>query len=441
MNRQAPRALLTLLVVATCQVVTRVRDPPTWLPVALGSALAAIALWWALAERRAPQVGGRSRAMAFVLRLAPVASVVFSIAERRRLLLAAPDWLLGLLAFGALLSALSFLGSRAVWLSVGCAVLAGIALRLFDFAVVPIDPQRADMIPLVLSAFDRLAHGQCPYGMYEMPWRVPLTYLPLTWLSFVPAILAGVDPRWSSTVSELAFLALLVHVGGGRRTPESVLLLFAAWFAASSLVASDALTAMPVQSLALGATAGLVAVRSRAAPLAVGFALATTPLAGALVALVSIRWWCDGPKALARRLAEATAIATLLVLPWVLWSPAAFVAGPVRWFNDLAGFPRQTWLASHAWARVAGFTGVFWTHGWERLLRPVQAVLVLALAAGYARTRSRLAEGDEPSAWVGACVATLLALLLFNVIVWPYLYESASALALVAVAVSEPRRA
>jgi len=265
---------------------------------------------------------------------------------------------------------------------------------------------------------------------------VPLTYLPLTWTAFGPAVLSGIDPRWTSTVSELALFALLVRVAGGARKPTSapLLVLFAAWFPASSLVTSDALTAMPVQLLALGAAAALVATRASVAPVAVGLSMATTPLAGALLPLVSLYWWTDGPRALLRRVAVALGTAAALILPWMVCGPRAFLAGTVQWFGELDGFPRRTWETTHAWAHIAGFTGVFWTLGWERLLRPAQALVVLGVALGW-RAYGRNAQSGSGSAWLGAAVATLLGFTLLNVIVWPYLYEPAAVLALAAVAV------
>jgi hypothetical protein len=269
-----------------------------------------------------------------------------------------------------------------------------------------------------------------------MPWEVPLTYLPLTWLSFAPAVLAGVDLRWTSTACELALFAVLLRTAGGPRNAASapVSLLFAAWFPASTLVASDTLTTMPVQSLALGASMALVAIGSRAAPVAVGLALATTPLAVPLLPLVLLRWWQNGTRSAVRKIAVAAAVAAVVVLPWAMWSPHEFWGGTFRWFNDLDGFPRRM---SQAWVQVAGFTGTFWRLGWQRMLRPVQGALVLAVAGLYAR-RSRGGH-SEGSDWLGAAAATLLAFLLFNVIAWPYLYEPVAVLALAAVAVRARR--
>ena len=198
------------------------------------------------------------------------------------------------------------------------------------------------------------------------------------------------------------------------------------------MIASDTLTAMPVQSLAVGASAALVVSGSRRAPVALGLALATTPLTGALLPLVALHWSREGWDTLARRLGVAFAIAAVCLVPWIVWSPRGFWDGPVTWFNRIDGFPRRSWEGSHIWEHVPGFTGLFWRLGLERLLRPIQIALVAGIVRLVAR-RSRAANADG---LIGAMVATLLAFLLFNIIIWPYLYEPAVALAFAAVAMA-----
>jgi hypothetical protein len=429
--------LVTMVAVVACQVVMRGPVAPG-LALALAAMLAAIACAWLMTSRvqgpRSSLGAIGARIAPIVLPVAPALSVVFSLLERRQMLPFAPDWLLVILAFGGLLAACALLPRAPASLVAAGALAAGLGLRLFDFAVIPIDPRRADMVPLVLAALDNLMHGHSPYATYQMPWPVPLTYLPLTWLSYAPALLAGIDPRWTSTACELSLFAVLLVIAGGPRKASSrpLVLLFAAWFPASSLIASDALTAMPVQSLALGASAAMLVSGARRAPLALGLALTTTPLAGALLPLVVLRWSQDGRAALMRRLGVTVAVAAACLLPWILWSPRGFWDGPVTWFNRLDGFPRRSWESSHVWEHVPGFTGLFWRLGLEHLLRPVQ----IAFVAGVVIVHARLATSSEADGLAGAMVATLLAFLLFNVIIWPYLYEPAVALAFVSLAMA-----
>ena len=233
--------LVTMLAVVTCQVVMHGPVAPG-LALALGALLAGVAIVWLVispAEGSRADAGWRrlpaaiaARVGPAVLAAAPALSVAWSLVERRRMLLFAPDWLLVLMAFGGLLAACAVLPRAPVVLVAAGALVAGLGLRIFDFAVIPIDPRRADMIPLLLAALDNLLHGHGPYATYSLPWPVPLTYLPLTWASYLPARLAGVDPRWTSTACELTLFGVLLSAAGGPRAPSirPLVLLFAAWF-------------------------------------------------------------------------------------------------------------------------------------------------------------------------------------------------------------------
>ena len=100
------------------------------------------------------------------------------------------------------------------------------------------------------------------------------------------------------------------------------------------------------------------------------------------------------PRAGDRYLRESS---ELLILPWVLWSPATFVDGVFLWFNDIDKFPRAKWLENRAWLVHPGLAGLFWTMHAERLLKPLQAIFVAGLAVLYARRTA--AAGPRAPRW------------------------------------------
>jgi hypothetical protein len=129
-------------------------------------------------------------------------------------------------------------------------------------------------------------------------------------------------------------------------------------------------------------------------------------------------------------------VAAILIAPWVFTAPRAFFDGVVLWFNDLDRFPRAKWVESRAWAVNPGFAGVFWTLGLERWLKPIQLALVSGLAVLFARRTAAVG----PRGLLGPqLVGTLLVFLLFNPVVWGYLWEAAVALSLVALAACRKR--
>jgi hypothetical protein len=105
----------------------------------------------------------------------------------------------------------------------------------------------------------------------------------------------------------------------------------------------------------------------------------------------------------------------------------------LQWFNNNDIYPRLRWEMDHTWARQTGFSGIFWRRGLEGLLKPIQAGLLAGLLALFW--------------WWGAqarqlaplvCAAGLL-FMVFNPVLWPYLYHPALVAALVAlVALARP---
>ncbi len=329
------------------------------------------------------------------------------------------------------------------------AIGAGVALRIFEFKVVPIAPVQGDMIPLVLLAVANTAGGASPYRMYELPWQVPLTYMPLNWIAYAPLFLAGVDPRWTNVLADLAVLGAIYFAARNRRDKtlrDAAIVLWAAWFVAHRLVKYDAGVAAETQWAALAWVAALAAERNRWTPAAVGAAIATTPLALPLVPTLAIAWnraW-NRPtsrrphrptwKPLVRAALITAIVAAVLILPWLLWSPNEFTDGVFRWFNDIDRFPRAKWNENRAWIVHPGLAGLFWTMHAEHLLKPIQAILLASLAVGYARkTRATGARETLGAELVGVFVVFLL----FNPMVWAYLWEPAVCLGLVALAGSE----
>jgi hypothetical protein len=442
----APR--LAVLVVATLVLVEAAEESSNFLPThpyvratLLGLLLLAGAALW-LVDARSRALGRPKRwsppierVASFVLAVLPAASIALAVENRGPGVFRVPLWITFAIVAGGIGACLAVLPRIPTVVPLASAVVAGIGLRAFDFIAVPIDARRADMIPLVGAAVARFLDGHDPYVLYGMPWPLPLTYMPVTWLAYVPAVLAGLDLRWTSAACELGLLALLWREA--RPDCRPLLLVFGAWFASTVMSYTDAITAMPVQSCAVAAAAVLVATRSRAAPAALGAAAATTPLVGALAPLVALAWWREaGWRVLAKRAAIAIAVFAVVVVPWIVGNPRGFWVGPVRWFNDIDGFPRRTWNQWHAWAWVPGLTGVFWTLGVERLLRPFQALLVGAITLVVARASHAAGRGVDAVVWLQAAFATMVAFVAFNVVVWPYHYEPAATLALGALAVS-----
>ncbi|RRR77234.1 MAG: hypothetical protein EI684_01745 [Candidatus Viridilinea halotolerans] len=103
------------------------------------------------------------------------------------------------------------------------AVVMGLVTRLFCIQQIVLDPRQSDMLPLVQLALQNLTAGQSPYAIYTMPWELPLTYMPLTWLAYLPTYLLGLDLRLTNLVAELVVLGAIVVLLSTKRitTPNT----------------------------------------------------------------------------------------------------------------------------------------------------------------------------------------------------------------------------
>jgi len=354
--------------------------------------------------------------------------------------------LLRALAFGggalALLWAL-FRPPAAGWLAVGAALLGG-AVRLASLAAVPIEPSRGDMLPLVQGALDNFLAGQSPYATYHMPWDLPLTYLPATWLAYLPLYVLGLDIRLVNLLAELAVGAAIFWLAttrrprlGGRRAAlvavwrhEQSLLLWAWIFLQPTSLNWSLVTTAPVLWALLAVTlALLIAECGRRAALFLGLCAAASPLTAVVAPFVLLRWLrSSGLRRTAFYVGIAGLVAATFILPFLLWSPQQFTLGAWRWFNDNDLFPRLRWEMDNTWARIVGFSGMFWRHKLESVLKPLQGGILAGLVALYWRwgaTSRRIAPFG---------VAALLLFTVFNPILWPYLYYPALISALMAAA-------
>jgi hypothetical protein len=83
-----------------------------------------------------------------------------------------------------------------------------------EISVIPIDVRLSDVLPTIQVMDRRLLQGEYPYQLItEFGYDLSPTYLPMMWLPFLPAAVAGFDERWVGFgIWALAVLALLWRV-------------------------------------------------------------------------------------------------------------------------------------------------------------------------------------------------------------------------------------
>jgi len=311
-------------------------------------------------------------------------------------------------------------------------LLAGFILRLALVAHAPLDAQEADMLPLIRAAGQNLLSGQSPYRLYEFhEWPLPLTYLPGTWLAYLPAVVLDLDLRLVNVAASAA--AAIILWAAARRSPAAPLV--GVLFLLPQVVVFDLYAEVAVFWLVLaGLLAGLVRERYALAAACYGLALATSPLALVFMPLLFVFLLLRlPPRRLTGLMALAAGIATALVLPFLLWSPGEFLYGTVTWFNDPRIAGAGGWLDRNQLYQV-GLAGWFWLLGLVDWLRPIQVVL-LGLTTVVVLLRAR--------SWAGLLLGLLWAyvgFVFFNLIIWPYLYVPALLLGFMFATEDEVRR-
>jgi hypothetical protein len=299
--------------------------------------------------------------------------------------------------------------------------VAGLVLRLAAFWLNPLAVESADMLPLIKSANESLLAGTSPYRLYNLhTWPLPLPYLPGTWLAYLPAVATGLDLRLVNALAELIVLGALALACGNRNALPLGTLVAALIYLSPSIVIFDIYTEHPILWMLIVVLFALLASgRVWAAALMWGVALATSPFALVISPFVALhlaratspkQWWKLGALAAAPFLA--------LVAPFVVWAPNEFFYGTLTWLNDLDIVGRSSWVVhGHQQLFAIGFAGWFWFLGWERILKPIQAALVLAVLAYYWK-RGREADWllSRASLWAYTLFVC------FNIVIWPRHY-------------------
>jgi len=322
------------------------------------------------------------------------------------------------LCFLALIAAACWFAFRRTSLFVAFLALVSVLCRAPIFSACRLDPKSSDMLPLIVLACKRFLSGCNPYSHYLMPWRLPLTYLPATWLPFLPACVLGIDPRWFTVLFACGAIVVIFYafpisesicMAGLRK------LLFAVLMLSSLDLRFSAITPEPVFWLALSLFIFFLARNKHiAAAFVMGVCLTARQQAILLLPFYLIylfkrvsgntRWRC---------LVLTLAVPTLLCVPFVIDSPAEFVSGV---YTRFGAFALEKWINERAWENSLSFAPFFFEHGLHYVLRPLVVAMQLLL---YVLAVIRLRQVKDLICFMGL---SLLAFLLFSPIIWPYMF-------------------
>lgn len=310
-------------------------------------------------------------------------------------------------------------GSIARWTVFVAIVVTAVSYRLSAIARTPLDPEQADMLPIITAASEKLLGGGNPYqrvdafqaaaGVVLPSWPVPslpglwVTYvpawLPALWLPYVPAVWLGFDLR---LIGLLAALLTAVLLGVARWSPRtgsdrSVDGPLTAWL---RLVCAGALLLAPAavwfgaightQTYWLYLTAFLWALSRRwwgLAGLGLGLSVMSRhTVLPILPLLVLFAWRCLAPRERRWLAIGAAAVVVVLVLPFGVQGMWQFAIGSPIWYMK---FGDQGWHGPRWWVtHTFGLSTFLYPLGLSRAIPWVGAMLLAAVyVLAYRRVR------------------------------------------------------
>lgn len=272
----------------------------------------------------------------------------------------------------------------------GVTVLAGslvasILMRVHGIDHHEVDAVHRDMLPLVQYAGEAFLEGRNPYTiLFYANHDLPLTYLPVMWLTYLPTLVLGVDLRWTS-IAATAIIAIVISrwsaraADGGRRLHPAMVAVATA-FLFQPEVFWNAVHGEPIVYW-LWLVLLLDAIQARrpwCAALLLGILLGARHFSILFVPFASL--WFLASRSHFRigllRVLVAGTLGCLIVMPFFVSNPDSFLYGVYDWLVTY-GPSRRSW-----WDMQIGFQQFFYHAGREQVLAKVQvAVMGLSVAA------------------------------------------------------------
>jgi 4-amino-4-deoxy-L-arabinose transferase-like glycosyltransferase len=286
----------------------------------------------------------------------------------------------------------------------------------------PLDTKRSDMLPTITTAAKALLSGQNPYQWYTFgARRVPLVYLPIMCLIHAPTVLLAIDPRWITLLAQ-AGLVLISALALGKRL-ASKWWSYVVWLALNPyLFIRHDLHIYPLWPVVAAALLCTARKRWMLASLLWGVLIAFRQTCWILAPFyVVFLFWRVGWRTALRCALLIGVVALLLIAPFYLTSPKAFVAGVFGYQRAVAQqMPTAEWPTVAGWTAGFSLVPLLYKAGlaryFPRYIEPLQLLVVGAVFAAMLWRRPKLAGTLQLMS------VALLLFLLLNPLVATYMY-------------------
>ena len=287
-----------------------------------------------------------------------------------------------------------------------------------------------DMMVLIHQAALRFLDGYNPYRIHFCGHDLPLTYLPLLWLSYVPAVLAGLDPRVMSIIYAVCSAIVIYRWKGKKEHAGLFMFLAVVWFFQAEVLWATVFA----ESAPFWLTACLfmwAVARGKKVEACIFFGLMLCVRHFALLFLPFVLVWFmttgeGGHGASKRNIsfkglvypAVSGVIATAVIAPYILANSLAFFFGTFHWLTSF-GLVHRDW-----WDEELSLAPLFYAGRNEHMLLWIQvgllaaAFLVFLVLAWRRKFAPRFVGG---TVWA-FCSIAYIGFLLFNLLVWRHLH-------------------
>lgn len=290
----------------------------------------------------------------------------------------------------------------------------------------PIDPVRADMLPILKVMSARFIQGKAIYDIIPEIWGgMQPIYLPAMWAPFVPFEYMGIDVRWMCLAFIVAGLALFI-----RLTPDARKLIFyplamlPMYVVIINLVKENTpVISLTEEGIVMGYYLLLGFALMKKNPVLIGIAISLCLLSRFIIVFwapvyVIYTWlYVSRKQAYIMSAVVALMVLTLFVLPFG-WER-------VIYFLNLPGnyveFARRVWSTEPY--------HIYSTLGLAKFFSPERIPLLHRLVVSFSLLTPLLCLGlyhflknrIDPAFW-GICSLKLTLLFFFNLLEVPYLY-------------------
>jgi len=307
-----------------------------------------------------------------------------------------------------------------------CFLVAGTALRIIGIMQWEIDPAHRDMIPLIHYANLSFLHGNNPYRLYWCGHDLPLTYFPVLWLSYLPAVIADIPPRTISVLLSIAStIVIYLWKGKNEKLLDLVLYFCAIWF----FQMEGMWVAMFAESPPFWLLTFLFLLAFRHgkkfySALLLGLMLASrhfSLLIFPYALLYLLYEKKDGKNFDLKNIfypLMAVTLAAVIILPFLVKNATGFWYGTLHWLGNF-GTTHKNW-----WEHEVSLAPVFYSRGKEKILPLIQAggfISIFILFFLLWKNQKFNTQFLITKHWIFLTMSYFF-FLLFNTLVWRHLY-------------------